>query len=432
MNIHPSNNFTVGGRRAAYVLIICSLLRAISYADWQVMSVVMEPMKLDLGLSDAQAGLVSSAFFFGIIVFTLPIAHLVDVWSRAKMIGLMAIFWSTFTVATGFVGGLTSLVLMRLGVGVGEAGFGSGGTALVSASYPRKTQGQKLGIFNVFVTVGVILGVVAGGYLSANHGGWRTPFLVFGIPGIVLGILAFFMQDYRLVEADGSDVVHGSLLANLKQLWKIPTLRWLYLGLGMYAVLQISVGTWLPSLLIRAYGIKEDKAGLVMGIVTIIGLAGPILGGILSDKWQRKYAGGRMRLAAISIAIASVLVWLVLLAAFDLNNKPLMYFCAAMMPLHSIFVGMALPAVAATSQEVVPPQLKGLSWGAATMALFLLGGAWGPLLVGAVSDHFGGGYEGLSLGLAITSVFGLIAAWAWFMTARHVDADTAAFGEGLT
>ena len=74
MNIQQTDSFTVGGRRAAYVLIICSLLRAISYADWQVMSVVMEPMKLDLGLSDAQAGMVSSAFFFGIIVCTLPVA----------------------------------------------------------------------------------------------------------------------------------------------------------------------------------------------------------------------------------------------------------------------------------------------------------------------------------------------------------------------
>nr|WP_295772555.1 MFS transporter [Rhodoferax sp.] len=423
MNIQQTDSFTVGGRRAAYVLIICSLLRAISYADWQVMSVVMQPMKLDLGLTDAQTGLAGSAFFLGIIVFTLPVAQLVDVWSRTRMIGLMAICWSAFTLATGFVGGLASLVVMRLGVGVGEAGFGPGGTALVSASYPKNKQGQKLGIFNLFITVGVIVGVVAGGYLSANHGGWRTPFLVFGIPGIVLGILAFFMQDYRLVEADGSKVVHQSLLTNLKQLWKIRTLRWLYLGLGMYAVLQISVGTWLPSLLIRAYGIKEDKAGLVMGVVTLIGLAGPILGGILSDKWQQKYAGGRMRLAAITIAIASVFVWLVLLAAFDLNNKSLMIFCAAMMPLHSIFVGMALPAVAATSQEVVPAQLKGLSWGAATMALYLLGGAWGPLMVGALSDRFGGGYQGLAMGLAISSAFGLIAAWAWFMTAKHVDAD---------
>ncbi len=426
MNIQQSDSFKVGGRQAAYVLIICSLLRAISYADWQVMSVVMEPMKHDLGLTDAQAGLAGSAFFLGIIVFTLPVAQLVDVWSRAKMIGLMAVGWSIFTLGTGFVGGLASLIAMRLGVGIGEAGFGPGGTALVSASYPKAKQGQKLGIFNVFITVGVIVGVVAGGYLSANHGGWRTPFLVFGIPGIILGLLAFFMQDYRLVEADGSAVVHQSLLVNLKQLLKIRTLRWLYLGLGMYAVLQISVGTWLPSLLIRAYGIKEDKAGLVMGAVTLIGLAGPILGGYLSDKWQQKYAGGRMRLAAITIAIASVFVWLVLLAAFDLDNKPLMFFCAAMMPLHSIFVGMALPAVAATSQEVVPAKLKGLSWGAATMALYLLGGAWGPLLVGAVSDSFGGGYEGLSIGLAITSAFGLVASWAWFITASHVEADTKA------
>ncbi len=430
MNIQQSEKFTLGGQRAAYVLIICSLLRAISYADWQVMSVVMQPMKVDLGLTDAQAGLAGSAFFLGIIVFTLPVAHLVDVWSRTKMIGLMAVFWSVFTLGTGFIGGLASLVVMRLGVGVGEAGFGPGGTALVSASYPQNQQGQKLGIFNLFITVGVIVGVVAGGYLSANHGGWRTPFLVFGIPGIILGVLAFFMQDYRLVEADGSAVVHQSLFANLKQLLKIPTLRWLYLGLGMYAVLQVSVGTWLPSLLIRAYGIKEDKAGLVMGVVTLIGLAGPILGGILSDKWQQKYAGGRMRLAAISIAIASVFVWLVLLAACDLDNKPLMYFCAAMMPLHSIFVGMALPAVAATSQEVVPAKLKGLSWGAATMALYLLGGAWGPLMVGTMSDRFGGGYEGLAIGLAISAAFGLVAAWAWFITARHVDADARAVDRG--
>ena len=423
MNIQESSSFKIGGARATYVLIICSLLRAVSYADWQVMSVVLQSMKVDLQLSDLQIGLGNSAFFVGIIIFTLPVSHLVDVWSRSRMIGLMAIGWSVFTLATGAVGGFVALLVTRLGVGIGEAGFGSGGTALVSASYGENKRGQKLGIFNVFITVGVILGVIVGGYLSANHGGWRTPFYVFGIPGIILGVLAFFMQDYRLQNADGSAVVHASFYANMKQLVKIPTLRWLYVGLGMYAVLQISVGTWFPSLLIRAYDIKEDKAGLVMGVVTIIGLAGPILGGVLSDRWQRKNPQGRMRLAAVSIAIASVFVWLVLLAAFDVNNRALMWFCAAMMPLHSVFVGMALPAVAATSQDVVPARLKGLSWGAATVALFLLGGAWGPLLVGAVSDRLNGGYQGLALGLAITGVFGLIAGCVWWVAARHVEAD---------
>ena len=429
MNTHSANAFEVGGRKAAYVLVICSLLRAVSYADWQVMSVVLQPMKVDLQLSDAQIGIVNSAFFIGVILFTLPVAHWVDVWSRKMMIGLMAIAWSVFTLGTGLAAGFTSLLLTRLGVGIGEAGFGPGGTALVSASYPESKRGQKLGIFNVFITVGVIVGVIAGGYLSANFGGWRTPFYVFGVPGVVLGVLAFFMQDYNLKKTDGTDVEHAPFLSNLKELLRIKTLRWLFVGLGMYAVLQISVGTWFPSLLMRAYNIKEDKAGLVMGIVTIIGLSGPILGGVLADRWQRRHPGGRMRLAAVSIAIASVFVFLVLLAALDVNNRPLMIFCAAMMPLHSISVGMALPAVAATSQDVVAPRLRGLSWGAATVALFLLGGAWGPLLVGGVSDHYDGGYRGLALGLAITGLFGIVASVLWWNAAKHVEADTARASE---
>ena len=336
----------------------------------------------------------------------------------------MAFVWSAFTLVTGLAGGLTTLLIARFGVGVGEAGFPPGGTALVSASYPEEKRAKVLGIFNSFITIGVIFGVIAGGYLSAHHGGWRTPFYIFAIPGVVLGILAFFMQDYRLQKEDGSAFVHDSLGRNLKTLVRIPTLRWLYVGLGMYAVLQISVGTWFPALLMRAYPIKEDVAGLVMGVVTIFGIAGPILGGVLADRWQRKRPAGRMRLAAVSIAVAAVFALLVLLAAVDVANKALMIFCAIMMPLHSISVGMAFPAVAATTQDVVPPKLRGLSWGVALVSLFVLGGAWGPLLVGAVSDGFGGGYRGLALGLALAAFFGFVASWLWFRSERHVEQDT--------
>jgi MFS family permease len=395
----------------------------VRYADWQVMSVVLQPMKIDLGLTDSQVGLIGSAFFAGIILFTLPAAYLVDVWSRKKTIGVMALIWSAFTLATGFASGLPLLLLARFGVGLGEAGFAPGGTALVSASYPADKRAQKLGIFNMFITVGIIFGVIGGGYLSAHHGGWRTPFYVFGVPGIALGILAFFMQDYRLQKGDGSVYEHDSLISSLRQLWKIPTLRWVYVGLGMYAVLQISVGTWFPALLMRAYGIKEDLAGLVMGVVTIIGLAGPILGGTLADRWQRKRPGGRMRLAAVSIAIACVFLFLVLLAGLDIHNRTLMFFCAAMMPFHSVFVGMALPAIAATTQDVVPLKLRGLSWGAAMLALYLLGGVWGPLLVGAISDALGGGFEGLALGIGFAGLFGFVASWMFFRTERYVEGD---------
>lgn len=96
----------------------------------------------------------NAVFFLGVIVFTLPVAHYVDVWSRKKMIGLMAIVWSAFTLGTAWIGGFVGLLVTRFGVGAGEAGFQPGGTALVSASYPEEQRGLKLGIFNLFITVG--------------------------------------------------------------------------------------------------------------------------------------------------------------------------------------------------------------------------------------------------------------------------------------
>jgi MFS family permease len=92
----------------------------------------------------------------------------------------------------------------------------------VSASCPEEKRAKVLGIFNSFITIGIIFGVIVGGYLSAHHGGWRTPFYIFAIPGIVLGILAFFMQDYRLQKEDGSVFVHDSLGRNLKTLGMPP------------------------------------------------------------------------------------------------------------------------------------------------------------------------------------------------------------------
>jgi MFS family permease len=125
-----------------------------------------------------------------------------------------------------------------------------------------------------------------------------------------------------------------------------------------------------------------------------------------------------------------VFLLLELLAALDINNKHLMIFCAIMLPLYSIASGMALPAAAATAQDVVPARLRGLSWGVAMLALYLLGGAWGPLLVGEISDTFHGGYQGLALGLAVAGLFGFVASAMWFMTERHVEGDMKRAKEG--
>ncbi len=423
MSNQNSKPFEVGGSRATFVLIICSLLYAVNYMDRLVMSVILQPMKVDLGLTDAQVGYVNGAFFLGVAVFSMPVARLIDVWSRKKMIGLLAIIWSVFTFATGKAAGFTSLIAMRVGVGIGEAGFSPGGTALISASYPAEKRGQKLGIFNTFITLGVIMGLVLGGYLSANFGGWRTPFYCFAIPGILLGIVAFFMQDYTLKKADGTDQIHDSLGSTVKQLFSIPTLRWLYAGMAMYILVQYGVMTWFPALLMRAFEIKEDKAGFIMAGVTVIGILGPILGGVLADRWSRKTGGGRMKMAALSIGIAVVLLMLTLLFTINLNNKALVIFSMVMMPIYSIFIGMATPAISATSQDVVTDKMRSMSWGTAVLVSFLIGGTMGPFIVGKVSDLAGGGYQGLAVGFLVAGLFGLIGSLCWFVSSRHVADD---------
>jgi len=390
--------------------------------DRQVMAVVLQPMKLDLGLSDLQMGVINSMFYVGVIIFCMPIAHFVDVWSRKKLIGLMAIAWSAFTLATGFSSSYMQMLFARLGVGVGESGFTAGGTALIAASYPPEKRAFKLGIFNMFITVGLIFGFIGGGYVSANMGGWRVPFYVFAIPGVILGILAFFMQDYSVKKDDGSAAVHGSFSSNFKTLLKIPTLRWVYLGAAMFALVVYSAMTWLPALLMRSYQIKEDKAGLIAGVVGICSLIGAPLGGLLADKWQKKRSGGRMRLAAVAIVASGIMFTLAMTATLDLANKNLMIFSFIMLLIYGVVSGMSYPAMSATTQDVVTVNLKGLSAGTSFLAL-VLGGVFGPVLVGGISKALGEGYKGLSCALIVTSSFGILAAICWWKASRYIDAD---------
>ena len=188
--------YKTGGASAKYILVICTLLYVINYIDRQVFSVVLQPMKVELGLTDTQCGLAQTIFILGMAFFSFPVAYLVDRWSRNKTISIMALLWSLFTFLTGFARSFTTLIIPRSLVGVGESGFTAGGVAMVSAAYPQEKRARMLGIFNIGIPLGAAIGVIAGGAISAAMG-WRWAFYIFAIPGVILGILAFFMHDYK-------------------------------------------------------------------------------------------------------------------------------------------------------------------------------------------------------------------------------------------
>jgi MFS family permease len=416
MSVQDSQReYSAGGKNAMFILVVCTLLYMVNFMDRQLLSVVLQPMKVELGLSDEQCGLVQTAFILGVIFFSFPISFIMDRWSRKKPIAIMSILWSFFTYLTGLAASFIGLIFSRIFVGVGEAGFSSGGTAMVSGAYPTEKRGRVLGIFNMGIPLGAALGTILGGLISANYG-WRTPFFFFAIPGIILGVMALFLKDYKIKESASSGKKKKGILPSFIVLMKIPTLRWHFLGLGISHVMVVTFLTWTPALIMRIQNTNEAKAGLLVGIMGIMALIGAPLGGFLSDMWHRHDPRGRTFLPGVSLAAAAVVLIGAILTRFNTLGIVLGM-------LYGIFNVVAVPSFGAISQDVVPVAHKGFSFGLSVFFQYLLGGAWGPYAVGMISDALGGGADGLSWAMIIATVFGVAGGCCFLMASRHYVND---------
>lgn len=425
------SSFGSGGKHARIILTVCVLLYMVNYMDRQVLSVVLEPMKADLGLTDAQAGMLQTVFFLSMALLAFPISFFVDRWSRRKAVALMAIVWSAATYVTGLGKSFLGVVLPRIFVGTGEAGFSAGGTAWITAAYPPESRGKALGVFNVAIPVGAAFGVMLGGYLSTNCGGWRTPFLVFAIPGIILGIIAYFLPDYKTIKSPAQGAASiKSVVADTIELWRIPSLRWLFIGYGMHNIMSFSALAWGPAMLMRTLKLPESMVGIILGVIGLFAIIGALVGGWLADAWQKRNNRGRMLLPALADPMAAVLniTALLLLSAFgtvvSLSN-PYLIAATVMGFLYGICSVLGMPALGAVTQDVVHPRLKGISWGMTMFCMYMLGGAWGPVLVGGLSDHFGGGAAGLLTALIISSAAGFLGGVCFWLSSRYYPADCA-------
>lgn len=413
----PASEYQTGGWKAHWILIVCTLLYAINYMDRTVLTVVIQPMKLELGLSDSDIGLAVTVFTLSIAIFSMPILFFVDRWSRKKMLFLMAVAWSIFTYITGLAKNFIGVLLPRMFVGVGEAGFSGGGTAMITAAYPKEKHGITLGIFNTGITIGSALGMIIGGIVSVQFG-WRYAFFIFAIPGIILGICALFLKDYKTVSDSSLGSGLKSFFQSISVLLKVPTLRWFFLGWGLLLIMSQAQMYWTVPLVMREFGIKEDAAGLILSIGVPLAVFGALLGGWFSDWWHRKNRKGRMLLPGWTALISAVF----LAGAIPLLHINWMV-AGALATVYGFVYYVGMPALGAVSQEVIPPAHKGLSWGMTIFCMYMLGGAWSPWAVGVISDALGGGASGLATAMLVSCAGGVAAAFCFFMGSKTCVAD---------
>ncbi len=387
MNSTRSANDSPAGRgQARYVFTLLFLLYLFDYMDRLVVTSLFPFIKADWGLSDAQCGMLVSAVYWSIVAFTFPVSILVDRWSRKKTIGLMAVVWSVATALCAFTRSFPQLFGARTLIGIGEAGYAPGGTAMISGLYPQEKRSMIMGIWNISIPLGSALGVAIGG-IVATHWGWRHAFGLVALPGFIVAILFFFVKDYKTVDLvktaeDGAGKMKMKAKDIFLEFIRNPTLVFTYLGFASVVFCTTSLLTWLPTYFHRVNNIPEDQAGIKAGAVLLLALVGAPAGGFLADRWFRKRINARLLLPAIT----SIMACVVLFSGLTFFEDGSQY---AFILLVGMLVTMFIPAAAAVTQDVVHPGLRAMSYAICVIFQNLLGASLGPIFIGTLSDSYG-------------------------------------------
>ena len=416
-----------------YALVILLIVYTINFLDRSIVSILAEPIKDDLKISDTQLGLLTG-LAFGLVYcgFGLPIARLADRFNRVQIISASLALWSACTVLCGQAGSYAALVVARMGVGVGEAGCTPTAHALITDYTPKEKRASALAFFSMGTPLGTLAGLAMGGVIADAYG-WRTAFLIAGVPGLLLAVVCLFtLREPRnaltLAARRANETAQMTFSATLRYLSGKRTFWCMAFGAAIKAFIGYGHAPFIASFFLRNHGPEVAQLAGQFGLkpVGFLGIALGLLAGIFGtfSSWAGgaiadRYGARDLRAYASAPAIASV--------------ASLPFFCAAMMADSAVLALILLiPSnllgslwygpVYASAQSLVPPNMRATSASITIFIINMLGLGGGALVVGALSDFFNTGMglgkgDGIRWALIVSAGFGVIAA-GFFWTAR--------------
>ena len=409
------NGYPVGRGQAWFAFAMTMALMMVDYLDRQVIVSLFPHIKAEWGLSDTQLGALVSIVSVTVALAALPVALLADRWSRVRSIVVMATVWSLATISCLFTRNYGQLMAARALVGLGEAGYGSVGAALIAGLFPARLRAGLLAAFFASASVGSVLGVMLGGLIAARWG-WQAAFGVVGLPGLLLALMYLKVRDYRTVALVPARAESGSVAAiAVQSLLRSRTTFWVCLGAASQLIVVSAIWAWLPSFLNRFHGMAPDVAGVRAALVVLIGAAGSLVWGMVVDRVGTRRSRRRLHV----MAGMCVLTMLVLGATFAATGSELPNGAQYMLiALGGFLMTCTVGPAAAIVLDVTHPGLR--ATGAAVLSLFqnLLGLAAGPAIVGVLSDEFG-----LDSALTLIPAFGALAALLFVVASRSYEAD---------
>jgi MFS family permease len=417
-----------------YVLALLTLVYTFNFVDRQLVVILQEQIRADLSLMDWQLGLLSG-FVFAIFysVLGLPIAHLSESVGRKRVVAVALAFWSVMTALSGAAQNYAQLLLLRIGVGTGEAGGSPPSHSMISDIFPLRRRALALSIFSMGVYFGYLLAYGFGGWIAESLG-WRLTFVVVGLPGVLLAVIVAFtikepprgLAERREVNDGGrglaeTETVATTFRATLQMLWSRKSFRHIALGASLQSLAGYGVGNFAPSFVIRAHGMNIAEAGWQLALVTGIGGAvGVVFAGWLADRLAPRGAHWYVLIPAIALILSLPLTIL----AFSAPTPGEMFLSyAPYVILGAMWLG---PSIAVT-HSLVGLRQRAVASAALFFILNLIGLGLGPLIVGTLSDLMRpdfGDADGLRYSIISTAL--VVKTWAiahFLLAARSVAAD---------
>lgn len=365
---------------AWYALALLMVVYILNFLDRTIIFILFPLIKKEMEFSDTQLALLGTTSF--VIFYTLlgiPFGRMADKGSRTKIIAIGVIVWSLFSALTAYANGFWTLFFCRVMVGVGEATLGPAAISLLSDYFPPIRRATVTSIYSMGIAIGAGLAALLGGSLSQY--GWRTAFLVVGLPGIVLGVLVFLLREPARRTAVATDSNYTS--SDWRRLLTNKTFILLCLGYALLGLATNNLSIWGATFYSRLHKFDLPTIGFWGGVLTLAaGIPATLFGGAIADRFRTRQRGGRMIYGSM-LSLISVPFWLLLIFT---DSVPLI--------LITNFVLLAaalgwLGAAAADATEIAGANLRGLAIAIYFFSVNIAAYLIGSNLIGFLNDRFG-------------------------------------------
>jgi MFS family permease len=403
-----------------YVLAILILVTTVGALDRQILSILVEPIRADLGMTDSAIGALGLVFALVYTATCFPVARLADTWSRVNVIAIGVTAWSLMTGACGLVASGAQLFAARIGVAIGEAGGAPPSHALIADMFPRHQRATAMSILMTCAPIGLAGGLFLGGWAAEEYS-WRYAFFIAGALGVLLGPLVFFTFPRPRNDPSQPKASPPPFMATIKRLVAIKSLMFMLIGVGLMTLLAMSMNFWAPAFLARSHGMTTAEVGAQLGAALGVGaLLGHLLGGPVFDFMGQRDLRWHMWLAA---AIGPVSALLAILAL----TLPSIGSAVTILSIQAFVSGLFTGPMIAIIMNLAPVFARAMASALLTLMVNVLGMGAGPQIVGALSDwlrpHFG--EESLRYALICATAIVIPATIFQIMASMHYRRDLA-------